>query len=62
MVSTALPNATAKMLLSVPLWTAPAHVNQVGMGWTALLTAPVEPGVWDVIIPACVAMEELATP
>lgn len=62
MASTALPNATAKTQLSVRRWTAPAHVNQGGMGWTALSTAPVEPGVWDVITPACVAMEELAMP
>lgn len=57
MASTAHPVVTAKMQLGVPLWMAPAHVSQGGMGWTALSTAPVEPGVWAATIPACVAME-----
>lgn len=57
MALTAHQAVTAKTQLSVPLWTAPAHVSQGGMGWTALLTAPVEPGAWAVTTPACATME-----
>lgn len=57
MASTAHPAVTAKTQRNVPLWMAPAHVSQDGMEWTALSTAPVEPGVWAVTTPACVAME-----
>lgn len=35
--------------------------SQAGMVWTALLTAPEDPGVWDVILLASVRMEEPVT-
>lgn len=60
--STAPRDVAARMERSVPLWTVPARVNQGGTGWTAPLTAPVEPGAWAVITPASVTTEEPATP
>lgn len=50
------------MGLSVPLWMGPALVNQDGMEWTALSTAPVAAGVWAVTSRVCVLMVEPVTP